>query len=239
MRPHLLVERLETRDLLSTSPGILTFTNTPLTLPTGASEPEISIGNDGTTAVVALDWLSRASNLWTGQFGTTPDSHGSIDTGRLQYPGRTVLGGGDVDVNIGSNGTIHATSLVRLVNPVRNNTQLGVAAINIDKNGVVENAQIIDTASADRPWITSDGPHVWISYHDPYQGALIHVQRSDDDGLTWHRVGDPIVGQDGATANATFNNTQGPIVADPVTHNLYTVYAAGEAGIQKATSIAL
>jgi hypothetical protein len=65
---------------------------------------------------------------------------------------------------------------------------------------------------------------------------LIHVQRSDDDGYTWKNVGDPIVGQDGATGNATFNNIQGPIVADPFTHNLYDIYNAGEAGIQKGTT---
>jgi len=64
------------------------------------------------------------------------------------------------------------------------------------------------------------------------------VQRSDDDGFTWTRVGDPIVGQDGATGNATFNNTQGPLVADPLSHNVYDIYSAGEAGIQKATSAA-
>ena len=50
------------------------------------------------------------------------------------------------------------------------------------------------------------------------------------------RVGDPIVGQAGATANATFNNIQGPIVADPHTDYLYDIYAAGETGIQKATT---
>jgi hypothetical protein len=62
------------------------------------------------------------------------------------------------------------------------------------------------------------------------------VQRSDDDGYTWRRVGNPIVGQGRATGNATFNNTAGPIVADPVTHNVYTIYTAGEPGLQKGTS---
>jgi hypothetical protein len=43
-------------------------------------------------------------------------------------------------------------------------------------------------------------------------------------------------GRTRTTGNATFNNTAGPIVADPFTHNVYAVYAAGEAGIQKGTS---
>ncbi len=62
------------------------------------------------------------------------------------------------------------------------------------------------------------------------------MDHSDDDGYTWTKVGNPIVGQGRVTANATFNNTAGPIVADPVTHNVYTIYTAGEPGIQKATS---
>ena len=63
--------------------------------------------------------------------------------------------------------------------------------------------QIIDTAGADRSWITSDGSHVYISYHDSGNSDLILIQRSDDDGFTWHRVGDPIVGKEGATGDAT------------------------------------
>ena len=54
------------------------------------------------------------------------------------------------------------------------------------------------------------------------------VMRSDDDGFTWQRVGDPIVGQGSATADATHNNLAGNIVADPVTHDVFAIYAAGE-----------
>jgi hypothetical protein len=93
--------------------------------------------------------------------------------------------------------------------------------------------QIIDKAGADRQWITSDGKRVWISYHDSGSSSIIHVQRSDDDGYTWKKVASPIVGQDGITANSTFNNIQGPIVADPFTHNVYDIYAAGETGFLK------
>jgi hypothetical protein len=49
-------------------------------------------------------------------------------------------------------------------------------------------------------------------------------------------VHSPIPGQGRVTGNATFNNDQGPIVADPFTHNVYAIYAAGEPGIQKGTS---
>src|SRR5262249_34195222 len=58
--------------------------------------------------------------------------------------------------------------------------------------------------------------------------------RSDDDGFTWKKIGDPVVGQGRTTADSTFNNEQGNIVADPRTHNVYDIYAAGETGVLKA-----
>jgi hypothetical protein len=41
-------------------------------------------------------------------------------------------------------------------------------------------------------------------------------------------VGDPIVGQGVLTSHAAFFNLQGNLVADPHTHNVYTVYVARE-----------
>jgi hypothetical protein len=231
--------------LASTIPDSLTFSNTPLLRPEGDSEPEISITADGTMAIVGLQWLFNpnffGSHLWTGAFGSTPTFQGLIDA-ELQKPGKTIFGSEDADVDFGSTGTLHATTLIALVNPKFNRAQIGVSAIACPNAtspafsvaGCTE--QIIDTAGADRSWITSDGSHVYISYHDSGNSSLIHVQRSDDDGFTWRRVGDPVVGQGGATADATFNNDQGKIIADPVTHNVYDIYAAGEPGIQKATT---
>jgi len=94
----------------------------------------------------------------------------------------------------------------------------------------------LDQAGADRPWITVNGMHAWLSYHDSGSSSTIHVLRSFDDGITWHKAGDPIVGQSGATGNATFNNDQGPLVADPHSGNVYDIYAAGEASVQKGTN---
>jgi hypothetical protein len=176
--------------------------------------------------------------LWTGPFGSTPTFQGLLDAG-LPQPARSVFGSGDADIDIGSTGTLHATTLVFLFNPAFNHAQLGVSAISCP--GVTSagfslggcTRKIIDTAGVDRPWITSEGSHVYISYHDSVNSSLIHVQRSDDDGVTWRRVGDPIVGQDGVTANSTFNNIQGPIVADPFTHNVYDIYGAGVTGFLK------
>lgn len=230
----------------ATSPGSLSFTNTPLLRPEGESEPAIAIANNGTMAISGLQWLfdpnsPYGTHLWVGPFGSTPTFKGLLDAD-LQHPGKLVFGSGDADVDIGSTGTLHATTLVILFNPVTNNLQLGVSAITcpnvISPNFNLGNCtkQIIDTTQADRQWVTSEGQHVYISYHDSGSSTLIHVQRSDDDGFTWMKVSDPIVGQDGTTGKATFNNTQGPLVADPVTHNVYSIFAAGEAGIQKGTT---
>ncbi len=215
----------------------LTFNNTPLLRPDGDSEPEISIGQDGTMVIVALSVTQFFTNLWKGPFAQTPAFQGTPDAALANNVG----GGGDADVDIGSTGTLHVSTLIFFFNPQSRITQLGVSAItclNADTSNNFANckAQIIDTTQADRQWVTSDGPHVYISYHDSGSSTLIHVQRSDDDGFTWHRVADPIVGQNGATGNSTFNNDQGKIIADHKTHNVYTIYVSGVAGLQKGTT---
>jgi hypothetical protein len=218
-----------------------TFTLSQLLLTNGSSEPEISVGGDGTMAMVSLQWLfdpaAFGTSLWTGLFGSPPALAGIVD-GALQHPGKSVFGAGDADVDIGSTGRVHVTTLIFLLNP-KGRAQLGVSAITCPEP-VAGNlsigrcaTKIIDTTESDRPWITSDGRHVYISYHDSGNASLIHMQRSDDDGFTWKRVGDPVVGQGGTTADATFNNIQGNLVADPQTHDVFDIYAAGTTGVLK------
>src|ERR1051326_6638751 len=219
------------------------FTNTPLLRPDGASEPAIWIDANGQMAMTSLSWENFVTHLWSGPFGSTPVFRGEVDS-KLQISGpRQVFGGGDADVDLGSTGTLHATTLIFITPPTLTTFQLGVSAITCANGANLAVAipgdcksQVIDTAGADRQWVTSDGAHVWISYHDSGNSSLIHVQRSDDDGYTWTKVAGPIPGQGSTTGNSTFNNDQGPIVADPSTHNLYDVYAAGQAGIQKGSS---
>jgi hypothetical protein len=221
-----------------TAAGAIRFSNTPFILPEGESEPEISVGPTGTMGIVGLQWLFQlplGTHLWTGPFGSTPSFRGLVDAD-LQQPSKLVLGSEDADVDMGSTGTMHITTLIALVNPARNAAQFGVTAITCPNassaafsiNGCTR--QIIGTTNSDRPWVTSEGSHVYISFHDPAQAALIDVMRSDDDGFTWRRVGDPIVGQGGATGDATFNNIQGNIEADPVTHDVFDIYASGVTG---------
>jgi len=225
----------------ATRPGSLSFSNTPLLRPDGGSEPAITIGPNGTIGATGLSWEEFFTNFWSGPFGSTPTFRGAIDAG-LQQTGRKVGGGGDADVDFGATGTLHASTLIFIFNKTTQSFQLGVSVITCPGAEATTfdlascTKQIIDTAGADRQWITSDGPRVWISYHDSGNSSIIRVQRSDDDGFTWRKVASPIVGQGGATGDATFNNIQGPLVADPVFHNVYAIYNAGQPSIQKGTS---
>jgi hypothetical protein len=238
----LLAGALQAASLPATAGPAPTFTLDKLLLPDGSSEPEIAIGADGTSAMVSLQWLFDPSNfgtaVWTGVFGVAPGFQGIIDKG-LQHPGKTIFGAGDADVDFGSTGRVHVTTLIILLKPV-NGAQLGVSAITCPSpsGGMLSlsscTRHIIDTTESDRPWITSDGRHVYISYHDSGNSSLIHAQRSDDDGFTWQRVGNPVVAQGGTTADATFNNIQGNLAADPQSHNVYDIYAAGTTGFLKA-----
>lgn len=229
------------------------FTNTPLisTLPipgittapnansTGNSEPAITFGSDGAMAVDGLGWLPFQVNLWKGHFGTTPSYFGAMDTDLKNVgAGRTTLGDEDADVKFTSAGTTLLADLDLIVNSKFSGFQLGVNVTRCPAGATAPSGcthSFLDTAGADRPWLTTAGTNAWVAYHDSGNSTLIRVKRSTDDGRTWKSVGSPIPGQGAATGDSTFNNDLGPIVADPGTGALYQVYAAGEPQT-KATS---
>src|SRR3989442_12999070 len=129
----------------------LSFKNIPLLRPDGNSEPELSIGPDGTTVYVALSWTQFFTNTWAGSFGKTPVFRGTIDANLANNVG----GGGDADVDIGSTGTLHVSTLIFFFNPQTRITQLGVSAITCPNDDTAKNCshctgQIIDTTQSDR-----------------------------------------------------------------------------------------
>src|SRR6266568_2651924 len=190
MRKALLVVILAGASAFAgTVSGSLSFSNTPLLRPEGESEPAVAVANDGTVAVTGLQWLFNPSffgtHFWTGPFGATPTFQGLLDSG-LRQPGKIVFGSGDADFDIGSNNTLHATTLMFFINPTFRTAQIGVSAVicpNVTSASfTLQNCtrHFVDRTESDRDWITSDGPHVYLSYHDSGNSTLIHVQRSDN-----------------------------------------------------------
>jgi hypothetical protein len=228
----------------STTPGAFSFTLTSLLRPDGASEPAVTVGGNGTVVVSALDGPvldDFFTDIWKGPFGAAPAYQGPIDASVGRGVGGTqTLGGADADVDLGSTGTLHATTLLFQFNPasafVHNLAVSAIRCPNAVAAGDLANcsSQLLDTTKNDRPFVTSDGQHVYVSYTADGSSTHIRVQRSDDDGRTWRLAGDAITGLGKVTANSTFDSRSGPIVTDQQTHDVYVVFAAGEGGLQKA-----
>src|SRR5436309_11587617 len=173
MRRTLLVVILASASAFAgTVSGSLSFSNTPLLRPEGESEPAVAVANDGTVAVTGLQWLFNPSffgtHFWTGPFGSTTTFRRLLDSG-LRQPGKIVFGSGDADFDIGSNNTLHATTLMFFINPTFRTAQIGVSAVicpNVTSaNFTLQNCtrHFVDRTQSDRDWITSDGPRMCIS----------------------------------------------------------------------------
>jgi hypothetical protein len=216
--------------LIATAP--LGITTSPNANSTGNSEPAIAFGPGGSMAVDGLAWLPFQVNLWRGVFGSTPAYFGAMDTDLQNVgAGRRTLGDEDADVEITAAGTLLLADLDLILNKPSTAGQLGVNITRCPAGASSPGACrhiFVDVAGADREWITSAGTSAWLSYHDSQSSTLIRVKRSIDDGQTWTPAGSPIPGQGTATGDATFNNSIGPIVADPTTGAVYESYAAGE-----------
>jgi len=182
-------------------------------------------------AVDGLAWLSSQVNLWTGRFGQTPSYFGAVASGpQPSGAGRAAFGDEDADVKITSAGTTLLADLNVSFNANFKGVQLGVDVTRCPAGTTAPGGctdTFIDTAAADRPWITTAGTTAWVAYHD-YHTDQIRVKRSTDDGVTWKLVGSPTSGQASASGATTSGTEIGPIVADPGTGTVYEVYAAGE-----------
>jgi hypothetical protein len=229
-----------TASALAVKAPTLHFTNTVLLRPEGGTEPAIAIAADATMAITALNPTVPLdfgyTNLWKGTFGSTPAYQGPIDA-RIEGS----YGGADADVDLGTTGTLHVTTLVGVLNPNLTQGQLGISSITCPGADTSDHyahcvSQLIDTTQTDRPFVASDGREVYIIYHDSGNSAAIRVQRSDDDGISWRRVGDVTMGLGQVTAGATYNNDLGPIVVDPRTHVIYALFSSGTTGLNKAST---
>ena len=222
----------------SNTPLIATFspppglTTSPIVNSTGNSEPAIAFGSDGSMAVDGLAWLPFQVNLWKGSFGSTPSYFGAMDTNLpIHGRGRVNLGDGDADVEITAAGTTLLADLDIIIGPTGGFSQLGVSVTRCPAGATGPagcTTAILDQAGADREWITSSGANVWVAYHDARNSSIIRVKKSTDDGRTWHSSGSPLMGLGEVTGGSTFNNSLGPIVADPTTGDVFESFAGGE-----------
>src|SRR5437899_12714861 len=57
----------------------LTFSNTPLLLSSGSSEPAVTLGPDGTTVLTSLSWITLETNVWKTHFGSSRAFQGIRD----------------------------------------------------------------------------------------------------------------------------------------------------------------
>jgi hypothetical protein len=206
------------------------LSSSPIPNSTGNSEPAIAFGADGAMAVDGLAWLPYQVNLWKGRFGETPSYFGAMDA-NLQNKGRgrITLGDGDADVEITAAGTTLLADLDFVVAP-GGTYQLGVSVTRCPVGAAGPDdctTAFLDKAGSDREWITSRGSDVWVAYHDAQNSTMIRVKKSTDDGRTWKPSGSPLVGNGPTTAGGTFNNSVGPIVADPTGNALYAAYMTG------------
>jgi hypothetical protein len=207
------------------------LTIAPVANSSGDSEPAITFGSDGAMAIDGLAWLPFQVNVWRGTFGSTPSYFGGIDTNvPLPGNGRQALGSGDADIEIAPDGTVVVADLDFVFNK-NNKLQLGVSITRCPPSATTPadcSTQLLDQSGADRPWLTHSGDTFYLTYHDSGNSASIHALRSDDDGVTWKRITSPLTGQGPLTGQSTFNNIQGPIVADPNSNVVYDIYASGE-----------
>ena len=226
--------------------GASSFSNTvlraPFTLPpgfssnpanqSGDSEPAIAFGPNNVMAVDGLGWLPFAVNMWKGHFGATPSFFGAMDTSLpITGNGRVNMGDEDADIEITSAGTTLLNDLDAIFTAGGTHVKLGVSVTRCPAAATGPSgctSTVLDTAGADRPWITHLGTTAWVSYHDSQNSSIIRTWKSTDDGVTWRPSGAPLNGQGGVTGGATFNNSQGPIVADPTTGDVFDIFAAGE-----------
>src|SRR5437867_797915 len=171
-----------------------TFSNTALLLDSGSSEPAVTIGPDGTTVFTSLSWITFGTNVWKTSFGGSPAFQGIPDNGIVSGQ----LGGEDADVDIGSTGTLHFTSLIALVNPPFTAARFGVSAITCGNADVQGGHQKATSANFNN----------------------IVVSRSIDKGLTWVPT---IVSH--APVNNPLNNVFPALAVDPASGKAYASWS--------------
>src|SRR5438046_1803188 len=145
------------------------FTTAPTPNSTGDSEPAIAFADDGSMAVDGLGWLPFQVNVWRGSFGSTPAYFGGLDQLiPTNGQGRIALGDEDADIDFSSAGTMLLADLNVIFNKNVKGFKLGVDVTRCPSGASAGGCTttVLDTAGADRPWLTHRGTTACVSYDD-------------------------------------------------------------------------
>jgi hypothetical protein len=207
------------------------FTKPVMLAKWSGGEPSISLDpkNPNNIYVVAPQFVPAFANQLIG--GPTPATNGvgfwaSYNGGRSFTVSRNIgstTGGGDSDVEVGSDGTIYvadleATAAAICVSHDKGNTwNSGNAVSAADKCDTVTTNQ--QGPENDRQWLTighGQQDTVYLTYHDFAAGFPI-IERSDDGGGTFAPCGSII--DPSSPAGQNYSPTNGTLVAKPVIDN--------------------
>ncbi|HZS88379.1 MAG TPA: sialidase family protein [Chloroflexota bacterium] len=191
-------------------------------------EPSMVIAPDGTVWIVALH-LRYGTALWRGRFGSVPPAFvGMPDHG---------IGGVDAAVAIGTGRSpaLYAAALVPIPPP----HEAWRIALTACRGGDIMPAfgsctfyPHLAYGQHDRPWLASYGPStVYLAYSARNENLLsgqMTVQRSDDGGMTWTIVGDPLASLSQGS-QGPLHGWQGPIVVDPRNGTVYEDFVVASA----------
>jgi hypothetical protein len=187
-------------------------------------EPSMVIAPDGTVWLTALH-LHYGTALWHGQFGrTAPTFVGMPDHG---------IGGSDVAVAIGAGKpTALYTAALVPIPPPHEAARISVTSCRTgDITPTFASCTFYPHLAFglhDRPWLATYGHStVYLSYSTragSLSAAHMTVQRSDDGGITWITVGDPLAPLTHG-GQSTVHGWHGPIVVDPRNGTVYEVFA--------------
>src|SRR4051812_11852528 len=191
----------------------------------GGGEPSLALdpSNSKNVYVTAPQGIPTGLNLVLGGAATSGVGFWASHDGGRTFPiGQNIgsaIGGGDSDVEVGSDGTVYVADLEAAGAAICTSTDHGktftsgnVAAAADKCDSVTTNQQGPEN---DRQWLSAEhGQHgaVYLTYHDFTAGFPI-IERSDDNGNTFVPCGSIL--DPSSPAGKNYSPTNGTLVAKP------------------------
>ena len=215
----------------SAGPGFVVTTLGNPAYPGADTEPSIRLGRDGSAYVGAIRGFPRGVDIWRVGPGGAPVTYlGSPDSPAPSTVCCAGIGGGDMDLAVADGGTVAYTSL-----------WLGSLTVGRSSDGgrsFVSQPLGSPVVGDDRPWLTTDGATMYISFHDILTGN-IDVERSPagpQAGLVYAPTRPVLSPGDAALGT----NQLGDLLADHghpgLLYQVYTTTPAASLGVNGGTS---